>query len=276
MFAFEIKFPTDNQSREDVCLAAADEVTRQRCMRIIEAASAYVASSSLCDIASSAALTPGLFMMRSLRAVNAVLAALGRPAVAALDAPSLKAAGFDCATCVAAGCNWSTIRIAGFTAVEVKASGCDPASAQAAGYDMPSLVAAYGYDAVEAAGVVSCVLVSFLLCSCARTPAQTDYPLTPPPFPQRDGTNLYMTLHCHTVDVGTLVEDGKKPLHVPTGWQIAAGDADDARVCGAHPWQSICLVFANGDAYGTSMCDPSYIGKCPQRSYIKINFSPQT
>ena len=60
-----------------MCLAAADDVTRRRCVRIIEAASAGGASSSLPNIASSAALTPGLFMMRSLPAVNAVLAALG-------------------------------------------------------------------------------------------------------------------------------------------------------------------------------------------------------
>ena len=38
------------------------------------------------------------------------------------------------------------------------------------------------------------------------------------------------------------------------GWQIAGGDADDVRVCGAHPWQSYFLVFANGDPYGTAMC----------------------
>ena len=38
------------------------------------------------------------------------------------------------------------------------------------------------------------------------------------------------------------------------GWQIAGGDADDVRVCGAHPWQSYYLVFANGDPYGTAMC----------------------
>ena len=83
-------------------LAAADDVTRQRCVRIIEAASAGGAS-SLPDIASSAALTPGLLMMRSVRAVNAVLAALDRPAVKALDAQTLKAAGFDLAAFRAAG-----------------------------------------------------------------------------------------------------------------------------------------------------------------------------
>ena len=79
------------QAAKDVCLAAADDVTRQRCVRIIEAASAGGASSSLLDIASSAALTRGLLDMKSLSAVKAVLAALG----VAMDHLSVKAAGFD-------------------------------------------------------------------------------------------------------------------------------------------------------------------------------------
>ena len=112
-FAFEIKFPADRPAHKDVCLAAADDATRQRCVRIIEAASAGGASSSLPDIAASAALTPGLFMMRSLTAVNAVLAALGRPAVGGLDAPSLKAAGCNSAVCRAAGCDWSSDLVSG-------------------------------------------------------------------------------------------------------------------------------------------------------------------
>jgi hypothetical protein len=89
--------------------------------------------------------------------------------------------------------------------------------------------------------------------------------LTPPPSPapQRDGPNFYMTLHRHKVDDGangTFVEDGCQPVHVPAGWQIADGSADDARVCAAHPWQSQYLVFANGDSYGTAACSPSYRG----------------
>jgi hypothetical protein len=193
--------------------------------------------------------------MRSVPAANAVLAALGRPAVGGLDAPSLKAAGFDSAVCRSAGFDWSTIREAGFSAAEAKAAGCDPASALAAGYfDAPALLLLYGYDAVAASGCdVSCVLVSFLLCSCTCTLIS---PL-PPPSLQRDGPNLYMTLHCHKVDDRTLVEDGNKPVHVPAGWQIAAGDADDIRVCGAHPWQSRWLVFANGDVYGSHICNNS-------------------
>jgi hypothetical protein len=60
-----------------------------------------------------------------------------------------------------------------------------------------------------------------------------------------------MTLHCHKVDDHTLVEDGQKPVHVPAGWKIAPGDADDIRVCGAHPWQSDRLVFVDGSHHRT-------------------------
>jgi hypothetical protein len=70
-----------------------------------------------------------------------------------------------------------------------------------------------------------------------------------------------MTLHVHKVDDRTILQDARQPLPVPVGWQIADGSADDARVCGAHPWQSHYLVFANGDAYGTAVCsNPKYIG----------------
>jgi hypothetical protein len=79
-----------------------------------------------------------------------------------------------------------------------------------------------------------------------------------------------MTLHCHKVDNRTLVENGNKPMLVPEGWKIAAGDADDIRVCAAHPWQSRWLVFANGDVYGSAMCNnSSYIGtRSPSQKII--------
>ncbi len=70
-----------------------------------------------------------------------------------------------------------------------------------------------------------------------------------------------MTLHRHKVDDSTIVEDGNQPLDVPAGWQIADGSADDVRVCGAHPWQSRYLVFADGVVCGTAACsNPSSIG----------------
>jgi hypothetical protein len=70
-----------------------------------------------------------------------------------------------------------------------------------------------------------------------------------------------MTLHFHKVDDRTRVEDGSEPVNLPEGWEIAAGDVDDIRVCAAHPWQSSCLVFANGSAYGTAMCYDSLSSK---------------
>lgn len=66
------------------------------------------------------------------------------------------------------------------------------------------------------------------------------------------------------------VKDGMEPLDVPEGWQIADGSADDARVCGAHPWQSDFLVFSDGNIYGTAECQFSnYKGDRPFPSVEK-------
>jgi hypothetical protein len=116
-------------------LAAADDVTRQRCMRIIQAASAG-ASSPLQDMASAAALTRDLLNMKSLPALQAVFAALR--------------------------CSWADVKTAGFTAAETKAAGCDITCAKAAGYNVMTLFEAFGYDAVAAAGCD----ISFILVSC--------------------------------------------------------------------------------------------------------------
>ncbi len=63
------------------------------------------------------------------------------------------------------------------------------------------------------------------------------------------------------------------------GWQIAGGDADDVRVCAAHPWQSWWLVFADGHSCGTAMCDNiPYRGACARRAAAatakNMKFSP--
>ena len=86
----------------------------------------------------------------------------------------------------------------------------------------------------------------------------------PPPSPhQRDGAYLFMTLHGHKVDDRTVVQDSNQPLDVAAGWEVAPCDDDSVRVCGAHAWQSQCLVFANGHIYGTAICDhPPCKGKC--------------
>ena len=215
-----------------MCLAAADDVTRQRCVCIIRAASAGASSSSLHDIASTLALTPDLFAMRSLPALNAVLASLGKAAVAGLDAPSLKAAGCNIACCLAAGLDFQSLQCAGFAAAEVEAAGCDLRSAQAAGYGVPSLIDAYGLDEVIASGAAGKHVLVSCCAGCAQARARTDLSppsplflhlpdLSPPstlflPL-QRDGPNLYMTLHLHKIDDRSLVDDGPQPAPVPAG-----------------------------------------------------------
>ncbi len=162
------------QGAKEVVLAAADNVTQQRCMRAIQAASVG-AYSPLQDIASAVALTRDLFNMQNLSAVNAVLAALGRAAVKGLDVTSLKAAGFDAAACAAAGCSWADMKTAGFTAMEVKYAGCDITCAKAAGYNGDSIFEAFTLEAAIAAGCDA----SFVLVSGIIPP-----PLPPPPPPQ--------------------------------------------------------------------------------------------
>ena len=112
------------QAPKDVCLAAADDVTRQRCVRAIQAASAGGGCSSLQDIASSVAVTRDLIGMQSLSAVNAVLAALGKAAAKGLDANSLKDVGFDLSSLVRAGFDAASLKGAGFSIRDITFAGC--------------------------------------------------------------------------------------------------------------------------------------------------------
>ena len=78
--------------------------------------------------------------------------------------------------------------------------------------------------------------------------------------------------------IGDYVEwdSSEQSLNVPAGWQIADGDADDIRVCGAHPWQIFYLVFSNGHAYGTAMTpNPSNIGATLNSSKNLNFFTPE-
>jgi hypothetical protein len=98
-----------------------------------------------------------------------------------------------------------------------------------------------------------------------RPPISNFLTTTSPPLPlQQFGPFIYASAHWRLVDggtKGTYAKDGFAPVKLPQGWEIAPGEANDTRVCGAHPWQSSFLVFANGDFAGTSACsDPSYIG----------------
>ena len=91
-----------------------------------------------------------------------------------------------------------------------------------------------------------------------------------------------MTLHFHKVDDKTMAYHNDEPQRVPAGWQIADGNADDVRVCGAHAWQSDGLAFANGDVYKTASYGAAaflHLGESPEqagaarRAETKLNFA---
>ena len=125
-----------SQAPKGVFLAAADDVTRQRCVRAIQAASAGGGCSSLQDIASAVALTRDLIKMQSLPAVNAVLAALGKAAAKGLDANSLKDAGLDLSSLVKAGFDAAALKGAGFDCSSLVKAGFDAAALKGAGFSI--------------------------------------------------------------------------------------------------------------------------------------------
>ncbi len=169
------------QAPRDVCLAAADDETRQRCVRVIQAASAGGASSSLQDIALIVALTHALMSTKSVDRIKAVITVLGIDMTDmslkafGFDLPSIKAAGCNAAAFRTARCDWTIIKQAGFSAFELKNAGCDIETARLLGYDVGSLILGFGFVAVVASGcdVSSVVLVSCNTHHCKRTHACT-------------------------------------------------------------------------------------------------------
>ena len=78
-------------------------------------------------------------------------------------------------------------------------------------------------------------------------------PSFPPNRPQIYNGYVYKTLQGRVVDSRVVYYSGNS-YKVDSGYAIAPGDADDLSVCGAHPWQSVYLVFADGSACGTAIC----------------------
>jgi hypothetical protein len=159
-FAFEIKFPPRpghlRNAPKDVFLAAADESTRQRCISIIEAASAGSVQCRLQDIASVVALSTDLIRVGAINAVYNVVRYLEdgnyRGFADNMTPEGLKKFGFDPMAIAASGVDWKRICDEGFTVDEFKASGCPLAAAILAGYDVRALIFGYGDQAVIAAG----------------------------------------------------------------------------------------------------------------------------
>jgi hypothetical protein len=242
------------------------------------------ATAAGCDFATAKSagydLTPLVAQRRSKGCgLNDILAA-------GFDLPSLKAAGFDAAAFKAAGCDWTDMKTAGFTARELRLQGCSLAALVAAAFDMNSVFkAGFCLNDIFASGCDGSgfVLVSYAPWSALKRLSLTlPLPLSHPS--QRDGSNLYMTLHCHKVDDITRAHHfSSQKLPVPAGWHIADGNADDVRVCGAHAWQSDGPTFANGDVYKTAAYgavpgeNPEQAGAArdaaARRAETKLNFA---
>jgi hypothetical protein len=385
-FSFEIKFAAGSQAANDVVLAAADEVTRQRCMRIIQAASQTARESSLEHIVSAVVLTRNLFCMKSAVALKFVLDASGitisKPSldacnfpyhflrefrfdatdlkvvgfdavclrlagfdvfqlkVADYDAESLHGAGFDLTELaatndipwlIAGGINAWELSARNFTALQFRESGCHikhimsekkplwtctsklyPFSVDEvlkAGYELSSMVEAGwpvsdmqkagltasqlkdagssaqqlrdgGYPAIDVKNLF-CLDISSMLNLGYRAESLNDAGFSyaemlqteHPELILRYGAYVYATLHARRVNDGfnpSCAQDGKRLCEVPFGWDVAPGDVDDSNVCGAHPWHSSKLVFADGVECSTYLADRPYRGA---RSDLHKRFS---
>ena len=66
---------------------------------------------------------------------------------------------------------------------------------------------------------------------------------------------MYASAHLHDVGWYGVLNDGLTFVEVRAGWTVAPGDANDVNVCGANRWGSTYLVFADGFACGTALCN---------------------
>ena len=82
-------------------------------------------------------------------------------------------------------------------------------------------------------------------------------PDPPPPlsplFLQRHKGFIYASAHVHDVDGQTVIEDGRTPVGIDSGFEIAAGDASDIEVANAHAWGRLSLIFSDGTAAGSAL-----------------------
>ncbi len=85
------------------------------------------------------------------------------------------------------------------------------------------------------------------------SPSPTSFPapllsLSPPPPPllQRHKGFIYASAHVHDVGLYGYIQDGKTPVDIDAGFEVAPGDASDIEVANAHAWGSLCLIFSDG------------------------------
>ena len=84
-----------------------------------------------------------------------------------------------------------------------------------------------------------------------------------PPLLQRHKGFIYATAHVHDVDEQTFIQDGRTPVGIDAGFEVAPGDASDVEVANAHGWGSYCLIFSDGEVAASALniaLYPSYTG----------------
>ena len=57
---------------------------------------------------------------------------------------------------------------------------------------------------------------------------------------------MYASAHVHDVDGQTVIHDGRTPVGIDAGFEVAPGDASDVEVANAHAWGSGSLIFSDG------------------------------
>jgi hypothetical protein len=50
-----------------------------------------------------------------------------------------------------------------------------------------------------------------------------------------------------------MIQDGRTPVGIGAGFEIALGDASDVEVANAHAWGSYCLIFSDGAAASSAL-----------------------
>ena len=74
-----------------------------------------------------------------------------------------------------------------------------------------------------------------------------------PPLLQRHKGFIYASAHVRDVDGQTHIRDGKTPVGIDAGFEVAPGDASDVEVANAHAWGSAALLFGDGKGANSAL-----------------------
>ena len=87
----------------------------------------------------------------------------------------------------------------------------------------------------------------------------------PPSILQRHKGFIYASAHVRDVDGQTVIYDGRTPVGIDAGFEVAPGDASDVEVANAHAWGSEYLIFSDGEVAASALS----IAMNPQNPSLK-------